>query len=56
MRSNEIVDYKTGSGKKYLEQYKKQISIYKDVVEKVYPGKKVFGSIYFTGLNEFIKI
>lgn len=52
----EIVDYKTGTGKMYLEQYKKQISIYKEVIEKIYPGKKVFGTIYFTGLNEFIKI
>jgi len=52
----EIVDYKTGSGKKFLEQYKKQISIYKEVVNKVYPDKEVTGLIYFTGINEFVKV
>lgn len=52
--SVEIIDYKTDKSRKYLGKYKKQLEIYKEFIEKIYPGKNVAAKIFFTGLNEII--
>lgn len=51
-----VIDYKTDANKNYLERYKVQIGIYKDVVKNIYPEKKVTGKIYFLAADEVIEV
>ena len=52
----EIVDYKTDKSKKYIDKYKKQLSIYRDVIKEVYPDKRITAKIFYTGLNEIMEV
>jgi ATP-dependent helicase/nuclease subunit A len=52
----EVIDYKTDRNKNYLENYKIQVEIYKDVVRSIYKDKKVIGKIFFVRLNELYEL
>ncbi len=52
----EVIDYKTDKNKKYLEKYKVQVGIYKDVIKNIYKDKQVNGKIYFIGLDEVLSV
>lgn len=52
----EVIDYKTDKDKKFLDKYKIQVGIYKDVIKKIYKDREVMGKIYFIGLDEVILI
>ncbi|MBK8550188.1 MAG: UvrD-helicase domain-containing protein [Ignavibacteria bacterium] len=52
----EVIDYKTDRNKKYLEKYKIQVGIYKDVIKNIYKDKAVTGKIYFIGLDEVLSV
>jgi len=51
-----VIDYKTDTNKNYLEKYKIQIEVYKDVVKSIYKDRKVTGKIYFLSLDEVVEI
>ena len=50
----EVIDYKTDSDKIFLEKYKIQIGVYRDVIKSIYKNKEVIAKIYFVGLDEVI--
>lgn len=50
----EVVDYKTDANKKNIEKYRIQMNIYKEVIEKIYPFKKVIWKLYFVRLGETV--
>ena len=52
----EIIDYKTDKSKKYIDKYKKQLSIYREVIREIYPDKKITAKIFYTGLNEVLEV
>jgi len=47
-----VVDWKTDLVKDNIEEYKKQLSIYANVLKQVYPNKKVVCKIFWTSMNE----
>ncbi len=52
----EVIDYKTDKNKKFLDKYKIQIGIYKDVIQNIYKTKKVTGKIYFIMTDEVLEV
>ncbi|MDQ3020897.1 MAG: ATP-dependent helicase [Bacteroidota bacterium] len=52
----EVIDYKTDKNRNYLDRYRVQIEIYKEVVKSIYKDKKVTGKIFFVSLNEVIEM
>ncbi|MEO6695503.1 MAG: UvrD-helicase domain-containing protein [Ignavibacteria bacterium] len=52
----EVIDYKTDTNKNYIQKYKIQIDVYKDVVKSIYKDKKVSGKIYFIELDEIVLV
>lgn len=50
----EVIDYKTDANKKNLEKYRIQMNTYKEVIEKIYPDKKVTWMLYFVRAGEII--
>jgi len=52
----EVIDYKTDANKNNLERYRIQMNIYKEVIEKIYPDKKVTSKLYFVRLDQTIEI
>lgn len=52
----EVIDYKTDKTRKGLDKYMIQIKIYMELVEKVFPRKKVKGKLFFVRLNEVVEV
>lgn len=52
----EVIDYKTDTNKNYIQKYKIQIEVYKDVVKSIYKDKKITGKIYFVKLDEVVPV
>ena len=52
----EVIDYKTDTNKNYIQKYKIQIEVYKEVVKSIYKDKKVTGKIYFVKLDEVVTV
>lgn len=48
----EIIDWKTDLVKNNLEEYRKQLSIYAEVLKEIYPNKRVICKIFWTYMNE----
>lgn len=49
-----LVDYKTDKTKKFLDEYKKQISLYKEAYENIRKEKVIKKILHFSSLNESI--
>ncbi len=51
-----VIDYKTGSDKGSMHEYKSQVRNYMRILAEVYPEKEVRGMIAFVDLGEVVKV
>lgn len=52
----QVIDYKTDRDRDALKEYRKQLSVYHNVLEGVYPRKKVESYVFYTEKGELVPV